>query len=275
MGLSMALRLSDVGFEVLGWNRTRERGRPLEEAGGRLADSPSEVLSSCEVTLVSLSDEEAVREVLLRSGALRRAGGRVVADTTTVTPSFSEEAEREASGVGASYLDAPVLGSVRQAREGTLSIMVGGREEALERARPVLESLGRVFHVGPPGWGSRAKVLINSMLISVVHVAAEGLALAEAMGLDPDLVREIASEHVIGAVIGRYWPRMLSPGEARFSASLAAKDLLCALRTARRFGVPLPCCSAALQGFLAAVRDGLGEEDYTSVFRALRRGGPS
>ncbi|MDK2464253.1 MAG: NAD(P)-dependent oxidoreductase [Candidatus Korarchaeota archaeon] len=272
MGYRMAERLLDEGFQLIVYNRTRERALPLAERGAEVASSPRELAYRADVIIDMVSDEAAVRNTLLsEDGAITGARpGAVVVEMSTLYPQFVRELEEAARERDIGLLDAPVLGSTTQAREGRLSIMVGGDEDVYERARPVLDALGSHRLVGPVGMGTAYKLVINAILISMVGVMAEGLALAEAMGVDPESALEVMGEHPVGKAAGYYWRRMLDDSApVRFALRLAEKDMRYVLRTAADLVRELPIMAEVQQTFLRAKRLGLGDLDYSKVFRSL------
>ncbi|RLG42344.1 MAG: NAD(P)-dependent oxidoreductase [Thermoproteota archaeon] len=272
MGYRMAERLLDEGFSLIVYNRTRERALRLSERGAEVASSPRDLASRADVIIDMVSDEAAVRQTLLsESGALAGARpGAVVLEMSTLYPQFVRELGDAARERGVSLIDAPVLGSTTQAREGRLSIMVGGEEGAYVRARPVLDALGSHRLVGPLGMGTAYKLVINAVLISMVGVMAEGLALARAAGVNPEAALDVMGEHPVGRVARYYWGRMMDESApVRFALRLAEKDMRYVLRTAADLLRELPIMAEVQQTFLRARRLGLGDLDYTKVFKSL------
>ncbi|HDM92546.1 MAG TPA: NAD(P)-dependent oxidoreductase [Candidatus Korarchaeota archaeon] len=272
MGLPMAERLMEVGYELVVYNRTRERVKGLEERGAEVADTPRELGSKVDLIVEMVSDAEAVRNTLLGpEGALEGVRtGTLIIEMSTLYPDFVIELAEYASRRGAEFIDAPVLGSVPQAREGKLSIMVGGAESVYRRAKALLDALGKSRLVGPVGHGTMFKLVINSMLIGMVAVMSEGLAFARALGLDPGDLLETMGEHAVGDVARYYWARILNESfPTRFALRLASKDMKYALLTAHKVRRELPVLSAAHQQYVRAERLGLGDADYTRLFKAL------
>jgi len=274
MGFRMAERLLDEGFPLVAYNRTAEKALPLAERGAEVVRSPRELASRVDVVLDMVSDEGAVRRTLLSAdGAMAGARpGTVILEMSTLYPRFIRELAEAARDRRLELLDAPVLGSTTQAREGRLSIMVGGSEEAYRRASPVLDALGTHRLLGPIGMGTAYKLTINAILISMVGVMAEGLSLARAMGVDPGEALEVMGEHPVGRVATYYWGRMLDESApVRFALRLAEKDMRYVLQTAADLLRELPIMSGVQQAFLRARRLGLGDMDYSKVFKSLER----
>jgi 3-hydroxyisobutyrate dehydrogenase-like beta-hydroxyacid dehydrogenase len=160
MGVPMAARLLEAGHEVRVWNRSPGKAGSLVEAGATEAGSPAEAAAGADVVVTMLADPEAVQEVL---AAADLAAGTTLVEMSTIGP---DAVRSLAAGLpdGVHMLDAPVLGSVPQATEGTLKIFVGGDAEVFERCRPVLEAMGRPRHLGPLGAGAAMKLVANSTL---------------------------------------------------------------------------------------------------------------
>ena len=183
MGGAMARRLAASGFDLTLWNRTPERALALQL--GRVAASPVEAARDADVVISSLTNDVAVRAVYLGvDGVLHSAAGRLLVDASTVGPDVAEALAREAEASGARLVEAPVVGSVPAVETGRLLILTGGARDDVAQARPVLEHLGEVLHVGDQGSAQRMKLIANSMLGITSAAAAELLAAGTAVGLD-------------------------------------------------------------------------------------------
>jgi 3-hydroxyisobutyrate dehydrogenase-like beta-hydroxyacid dehydrogenase len=182
MGAAIARRLHSEGFDLVLWNRTREKAEALTV--GRVAATPAGAAAGAEVVISMLTGPTAVREVYLEGeGAVQAAAGQVYLEMSTVGPAAVKELAEVIEARGAELVDAPVLGSVPAVESGSLVVLCGGSEKAVTRARTVLEALGEVRLVGPLGSGARLKLVANSMLGGVSVLAAELLAAGAAAGL--------------------------------------------------------------------------------------------
>ncbi|HEX2118957.1 MAG TPA: NAD(P)-dependent oxidoreductase, partial [Acidimicrobiales bacterium] len=185
MGGPMAGRLVDAGHDVAVWNRTASRAAPLVERGARLAGSPAAAAQGADVAFTMLADPGAVERVVLGPDGLAGSlgpGATLVEMSTIGRDAVRALAARLPQGVD--MLDAPVLGSVPAATEGTLKVFVGGDDGVFERCRPVLEAIGTPRHLGPLGAGAAMKLVANSTLGALMCGLAEALALADALDLD-------------------------------------------------------------------------------------------
>ena len=183
MGGAMARRLAASGFQVVLWNRTRDKAEQLHL--GRVAATPAEAARDAEIVISSLTNDAALRDVYLGdNGVLRSAAGKLLIDASMAGPQVAEELGRDAQAKGARLLEAPVIGRVPAVESGNLLILASGDRADFEQARSVLEHLGEVHYVGKRGNAPRLKLIANSMLGVTGAAAAELLAAGNAMSLD-------------------------------------------------------------------------------------------
>mgnify|MGYP006297201983 CR=1 FL=1 len=274
MGSGMAANLVAKGHEVVVWNRTGAKAEPLVQTGAAPGASPADVAAQADIVAICVSDTPDVEAVLAGDEGLL-AGlrpGSLVVDHSTISPSATERFATLVAEVGASWVDAPVSGGSEGAERGTLSIMVGGSEADVARARPVMEAYGTtITHVGPVGAGQRVK-LVNQVLVVVTQLAvSEGLLLAEASGLDLDATLEAVTGGAAGSwMLANRGPQMAArdwrPG---FTIDLQQKDLRLALEAADEAGVPLPGTALVFQFYRALQARGLGAEGNHALVKAL------
>lgn len=275
MGTPMARRLTLAGHEVTVHNRTRAREEPLAAAGARRASSPREAAEGAEAVITIVSDTPDVEAVLLGpDGVAEGAGaGTVVVDMSTISPDATRAMAATLAERGVTLLDAPCSGGSEGAEKGTLSIMVGGDPQALERVRPLLSTMGStVTRVGDVGAGQICKA-VNQVIIAGTYAAvAEGLTLAMASGIDV----EAALTAVSGGAAGSWGLSNRGPNMIRgeyplgFRARLFKKDLGIALDAARERGAPLPLAAWVDQLETGLIRRGYGDEDVSNVARLAR-----
>ncbi len=274
MGMPMSRRLLAAEFPLTVWNRTAEKARPLLEVGARWAGSPKEVAVGSDIVITMVTDSRAVLDVTCGpDGVLAGAHpGLILIDMSTIEPTTSKAVAQRAAAVGVALLDAPVVGTTPQAEQGTLGILVGGAQEALEAARPVLSQLGnKIVHLGPNGSGTAVK-LINQIVFAVVmEVNAEALVLARKAGVDPQLLMEVlAAGGARTVAMETRGPRIIARDFAqRFSLANQAKDLANALAMACDLGVPVPTAAVADTIYRAALAQGAGDLDSCAVVMAL------
>ena len=276
MGRGMAANLLGAGFSVRVWNRTASRMDPLVEAGAEAAKNPAEVASGSAIVITCVSDTPDVQEVILGEGGVISGArpGSLVVDMSTISPSVTRDVAGRLGEEGVAMLDAPMSGGSEGAANGTLSIMVGGAEDKVERAMPAFRAMGRtITHVGPIGAGQTVK-LVNQIIVVVNMLAVgEGLLFAEAAGVDLAKTLDAVTGGAAGSwmlqnrgpqVIERDW----RPG---FMIDLQQKDLRLALEAADEMGVPLLGTATVFQLYRTLQRAGLGTEGNHALAKALER----
>jgi len=269
MGAPMAARLLDAGHELVVWNRTAERAQSLVDGGARRAETPAEAAASVEVVLTMLATPAAVDEVVFGDGGIVAGMGEGSGPTLVEMSTVGPDAVRSLAArlpEGAQLLDAPVLGSVPQATDGSLKIFVGGPEPLFRRWEPLLGELGTPVHLGPLGAGAAMKLVANATLGSLVSALAEALALAGALGLPQAAVLDVLAGSPIGATVKSKRDNIESGDyPPNFKLSLAAKDLRLVAGAAARLGLDLPVVEAARRWMEEAEGAGLGPLDYSAV----------
>ena len=281
MGRAMARRLVDAGHRVAVWNRDPSKAGELEAAGARRAATPREASLGAEVVITMVTDSEAVQSVVLGpDGVLAGAAeGTVVVDMSTIHPSVAREVGRALRAKKVGFLDSPVTGMEFRAREGTLSLLVGGEKEDLEKVRDVLSLLGnRITYFGPQGAGQIAKSC-NQILCAVNMVGiVEALHLGRLNGLDPATLVEALVPGAGGSwALERFGPQIVrrdfQPGGR---IALMLKDLGIAEESAAAVGLPLPGAGTAKRYFEDNRAHGevdLGTQAmYKAAERAIRKG---
>jgi 3-hydroxyisobutyrate dehydrogenase len=274
MGSGMAQNLVRAGYDLVVWNRSAGKIEPLVEAGARAATSPAEVADIADVVMMCVSDTPDVEEVTTgRNGILDGLdAGELVVDHSTISPTVTREMAEAVAAKGASWIDAPVSGGSEGAVGGTLSIMIGGSEEDVARARPYLEAYGTtITHVGEVGAGQSVK-LVNQILVVVNQLAAsEALLFAKASGLDLDATLAAVEGGAAGSwMLANRGPQMIAddwrPG---FTIDLQQKDLRLVLEAASELGFPALATSMVHQLYTSLQRVGLGDQGNHALVKAL------
>ncbi len=275
MGAPMVRCLLRAGFPVQAWNRSPAKAAALAADGARVMDSATAAAAGADVLICMLSDGPTCTEVLFgaQGAALALRPGALVIVMSSIPVDVAVEHARLASAHGLGYLDAPVSGGERGAREGSLAIMVGGTPEAFEQGQAVLAAMGRPVWVGPAGSGELAKLVNQLIVASTIATVAEGLLLAERGGADPAKVREALLGGFVDSPIWRqHGQRMIdddfTPGGA---AKWQLKDTRTALAHANGLGLSLPVGTLVNGLFTAMVEAGDGDLDHAGLIRQLRR----
>ncbi len=270
MGTAIAARLLDRGFPLVVWNRSRSRAASLEDRGARLAATPAELVAGSDIVVTMLSDDEAARAVYLGDDGLcsAAAAGRLFIEMSTLRPETVRDLHRKLREHGAAMIDAPVSGTVPPAREGRLLALVGGEENDIRRAEPVLSALTRrVVHAGPAGQGALLKLAVNLPLAVYWQSLAESVAMGETGGLDRKLILETLADSAAAlAVLGMKMPAILGESkEVAFDLASMHKDLRLITETAHALGIDADAAIATLGAYGAAVDAGLGADDAVAI----------
>ena len=271
LGRPMVVNLRRAGPPVWVWARRAESMEPAMAEGAQPCESPQEVAAQADVTFTNVSDTPDVVEVILgEQGIVQGARpGCVVVDMSTISPSTTRRIAAELADKGVYLLDAPVSGGEQGAVSGTLSIMVGGAEEAFQRVLPLFQVLGQnIVHVGGHGAGQVAKACNQVLIAQTIAAVGEAFVLAKASGVDPAKVREALLGGFAGSrVLEAHGQRMLdgdyAPG---FKARLHKKDMRITLETASELGIALPGAALATQYINALVGAGKGDLDSSAIF---------
>jgi 3-hydroxyisobutyrate dehydrogenase/2-hydroxy-3-oxopropionate reductase len=276
MGAAMVRRISDAGYPMTLYNRTRAKAQALASAKVSVADTAREAAAAADVVLVSLADDEAVRAAYEGPDGLV-AGlteGVVVADTSTVSPATPRSLEGEVRAAGAVLLDTPVSGSVPTVEQGGLTIMAGGDPAALDRIRPVFEPIAaRVVHLGALGTGATMKLAVNSIVHALDVALSEALVLAERSGIDREAAYDVIAVSAVGAPFVHYKRAAFLDPEGTpvaFALALVAKDLELAAALAADTGAPGTQLAANREVVGAAIDAGYGPADISAVAEFLR-----
>jgi 3-hydroxyisobutyrate dehydrogenase-like beta-hydroxyacid dehydrogenase len=275
MGGNMAERFLAAGHTVYGEERSRDGAQHLVDLGLQWRDTPREVAVASDVVFSSVPDDAALAAVADGPDGILAglAPGKVWVDVSTVSPTASRELAKRVANAGATMLDAPVSGSVPQVQTGTLTIMVGGDEDAYRLVEPLLRVLGTPTRVGDNGQGLALKLAINVSLAVQVLAFSEGARLAEGGGIDPRVAIEfMASSSISSPMLKARAPLMLAlPDEAWFDIGLMHKDIRLALALAHQHGLALPSADAASQVLTRAEELGYGHRDIAAIYEVVPR----
>ncbi|MCL6439319.1 MAG: 2-hydroxy-3-oxopropionate reductase [Rubrobacteraceae bacterium] len=271
MGWPMAENLVQAGYDLTVHNRTQKKAQEFaKNTGARLAESPKEVAESSDILITMLPGPPEVEEVFLGEGGLIEGAGTetLLIDMSTSSPMLARKIAKVAHEQGASALDAPVSGGDVGAKEGTLSIMVGGEQEDFERARPLFEVMGKtITHVGPSGAGQVVKAANQIVVALTIEAVSEALVLGERGGVSAEKILEVlsgglAANRVMEVKREKFLSHVFEPGG---KARHHHKDLGIALDTAREYGVVLPVTAIVDQLFAALEAQGRGDLDHSAL----------
>jgi 3-hydroxyisobutyrate dehydrogenase len=288
MGSNMARRLKDQGFAVTAvFDLNTELAKALaQELGCAAPATMPEVTAAADVIITVVSDDEAMDDIfgsvgcgcdslLGTASGVTVAEGKLFINCATVSPGTHELVESRATEAGAQSMEACMASSITQAREGTLYLMCGGKPETFERAKPILEKLSSSLrYIGPTGSAAKVKALVNMVMNINTAGLAEGLGLADALGLDLSTVREVFSQTGAASRV------LVTDGEdmqnrehsCYFSGAHAAKDSTIAVLLAREQHLELPLAEATKAQYDKMVFEGLGELDKSGIAELTFKG---
>ncbi|WP_042662169.1 NAD(P)-dependent oxidoreductase [Haloferax sp. ATB1] len=274
MGKPMAENVLDAGFDVVVHNRSREAVDSLAELGATAASAPSAVASQADVVVTVLPDTEAVEEVVYGDDGLADGfdSGDVLIDMSTISPVATERLSEELEAGGVSMLDAPVSGGEEGARDGSLSIMVGGSRETFDAHASLFAAMGStVTYCGDAGAGQITKACNQIVVGCTLQAVSEALVLAQRAGADLEAVVDAISGGAAGCwALRERAPRVIrgnfDPG---FFASYQYKDLRIATAAGEEYGSPMPATSVVHEAYKAMETSGYGRDDHSAVIKIL------
>jgi 3-hydroxyisobutyrate dehydrogenase-like beta-hydroxyacid dehydrogenase len=271
MGHPIAANVLEAGFPAVVWNRTRDKATDLLEGGALWAENPGAIAGAADIVLTSLADPAAVESVYFGPDGLLDGArsGTILVDLSTGSPALARRIAAAARERGATFLDAPVAGSIKAATDSQLGIMVGGDRAAFDRCEAVFSAIGTAaFYLGESGSGATMKLVSNAILATMVQALAEGVALGEKAGLHPADIFAVlgassAAAPVVAAKAVTVTERAYLP--AAFTLALMQKDLWLVLGLANELQVPMPATAIAHDMVLAANATGKSGLDFSAV----------
>jgi 2-hydroxy-3-oxopropionate reductase len=276
MGSPMAVHLQNAGHDVIGYNPSPEKTKPLVEAGGRAAESVAEAVRDAEVVAVMVPDSPDVQDVLLgEEGVFASAKeGTLVIDFSSIRPDVTVELAKAAQGKGFRLLDAPVSGGEAGARNAALSIMVGGSAEDFAAAKPVFDAVGKtVVHVGSNGAGQTVKAANQLIVAANIEALAEAVVFLQAYDVDLPAALDVLGGGLAGSKVLEQKRDNMASGsfEPGFRIDLHHKDLGIVTSAAREAGVVVPVGALVAQLMASARANGDGGLDHSGLLRGVQR----
>ena len=272
MGSGMAKNLLRAGFPLTVYNRTKSKAEALGNEGAAVVDTPAEVAQRSDVVFEIVTDAPDVEQVLFGKGGVveGKHDGLIFVDESTNSPSHAKAFFERLSELGIEFLDAPVTGGDKGAREGTLTIMVGGKKEVFEKVKPAFQAMGKtVVYAGEAGSGQALK-LANQIVVGVDMLAlVEAMVIAQRAGISMDTLYEVLSSGAGNSfTVQSYMPRIMKGDmEPGFRAAHLRKDLHYVIEMAHEFNVPLPGAALLLQLSNSLVASGRGERGTQALIQ--------
>lgn len=271
MGAPMTRNLLDAGFPMTLWNRTASKCEPFSEET-IIAETPADAVREADIVITMLENGDVVEDVLVGQRAMEALKpGALVIDMSSVQPSLARRHAELAREQGAGYVDAPVSGGTVGAAEARLSIMAGGSEADIDRARPVFEAMGNCTRIGPVGAGQLAKLANQAIVGITIGAVSEALLLAAKGGADPAAVREALMGGFAGSrILELHGQRMIDRDFAPGAPSrIQLKDLRMILDEARAEGLTLPLSQQVHNEYLSLVANGHSDVDHSGLLLEL------
>lgn len=271
MGFAMARNLARDGYAIRAWNRSREKAEPLADDGAEIVDSPAQAAEGAEVILTMLADADPVLEAMAGDGGALSgsgAGDAIWLQMSTIGIDGTERCAALAAETGIAFLDAPVLGTKAPAEQGKLVVLASGPSELRDRVQPIFDCVGaRTMWVGEAGAASRLKLAVNAWILTVLEGTAETLALAEGLGLDPQLVLDAVKDGPLdlGYLQMKGKAMMTGDFEPSFRLRLAAKDAGLVDDAIERHGLDLPMVSTIRRRLDEGVPEH-GDKDMSATY---------
>ena len=271
MGGGIARNLMRKGFATTVWNRSAERAEAFRALGAEVAESPAAAAKGADVVIDVVTDVAASCGVWTgeRGALAAMAPGSTAVECATLSVKWIRELHSLAAGRRVAFIDCPVTGSKEGAEQGTLTLLTGAEVKELEKVRPILEAISqRIFHFGPPGAGTAYKLINNMMLAAQTLAAGEGIAFAEACGLELSRAAEaIQAGATASPIVKAKLPAVLARryGDTQFALRWMLKDLRYGLEYAAERGLRLPAAERVCELFAQADARGWGGQDYAAV----------
>jgi 3-hydroxyisobutyrate dehydrogenase-like beta-hydroxyacid dehydrogenase len=274
MGSGMASNLLKAGYKLTVWNRSVEKCEPFAKKGARVADTPADAARGAELVIYSLSNDQAVEEVVFGAKGILNGikEGQIAIDMSTILPAMSLREQEAYAKRGVDFLDAPVFGSKNEAANAQLWIMAAGNKAIFEKVKPVLEQLGQTFHYFGKNGNATDMNLVGNLIVALeMEALAEGLVLAQKAGLDLNMVMEVLKvadfrSPLITSNGQNILKRDFSPS---FALKLMLKDAVLIEKFAESLKSPIPALRVAQENLESAVTFGFGKENASALIKAL------
>jgi 3-hydroxyisobutyrate dehydrogenase/glyoxylate/succinic semialdehyde reductase len=276
MGSRMAMNLLRKKYDIIVYNRTKEKAAELLDSGAEWAETAAEAAEQSDIFITMLSTPEVVNQTALGENGFLPAmkKGAIWMNSTTVNPSFAEEMASKAEEYGIRYLDAPVAGSLKPAESGDLIFLVGGDQIVVDKYSAMFEIMGKKYvHAGPAGKGSALKMVINMMLGYSMAAFSEAVHLGNSLGIDKERLLEFLPNLAVIAPFVKSKAGNMSSGEYKpeFPLKWMQKDMHLAALSAYEQGISIPGENAVKELYARALQEGLGDEDMSAVFKSITR----
>ena len=276
MGQPMALRLLEKDVELFAYNRTPEKLEPLKAAGAKVVEEPHQAISNADYVILMLTNTAAIYGVLLSDMSSRSVKGKQIIQMGTITPTESREIRNAVVAAGGDYVEAPVLGSIPEAKTGNLIVMVGAQKDQYRYSLELLKKLGsQPIHVGSVGSAAALKLAMNQLIASLTAAFGLSLGFIQSQGINPDVFMQVLRESAIYApTFDKKLKRMIEGNYANpnFPTKHLVKDTDYFIEEAREAGLNVSSIEGVREILELAIKMAMKNEDYSSLFAAIKAG---
>lgn len=276
LGNAVALHLMDSGYEVIAYNRTKEKSIELKEKGVTIVESPKEVAEKSELVIIVVKDADAVKQISFGNNGIVNGNHEklIVADMSTVDPSESKNISKQFIDSGIIKLDIPVMGGPNVAITGDLVMMVSGNKESFGNCKEVFDTIAnKVFFLGESGVANSIKLAMNLQITMLALALSEGIMLVKKSNVDPKIFLEILNSTYFKTGMSEKKAYKMIEGkyDTTFTLSNLKKDITTMTNAAKSLGVELPMISKAEEVYENAIKEGFGDIDYTGIIEYLKK----
>ena len=276
LGNAVALHLLDLNFKVTVYNRTKEKTVQLQEKGAVVAESPKQVAENSELVIIVVKDADAVKQISFEKNGIIEGNHEklIVADMSTIDPVESKNISKRFQDYNINKLDIPVMGGPNVAITGDLVMMTSGNKESFLKCEEVFNKIAnKVFFLGESGIAHSVKLAMNLQITMLALALSEGITLVKKSDVDPKIFLEILNSTYFKTGMSEKKAYKMIDGkyDATFTLSNLKKDITTMTNTAKSLGIELPMISKAEEVYEKAIKEGLGDIDYTGIIEYLKK----
>jgi len=276
LGNAVALHLLNSNFEITAYNRTKEKTNELKEKGATIVSTPKEVAEKSELVIIVVKDADAVKQVSFEEDGIIQGNHEklIVADMSTIDPSESKNISKKFLEYNIDKLDIPVMGGPNVAITGDLVMMGSGNKDSFEHCKTVFDTIAnKVFHLGESGVAHSVKLAMNLQITMLALALSEGITLVKKADVDPKIFLEILNSTYFKTGMSEKKAYKMIEGkyDATFTLANLKKDITTMTNTAKSLGIELPMISKAEEVYENAIKEGLGDIDYTGIIEYLKK----
>ena len=276
LGNAVALHLLNSNFEIIAYNRTKEKTNELREKGAIIVSTPKEVAEKSELVIIIVKDADAVKQVSFEENGIIKGIHEklIVADMSTIDPSESKNITKKFLKYNINKLDIPVMGGPNVAITGNLVMMASGNKDSFEECKTVFDTIAsKVFHLGESGVAHSVKLAMNLQITMLALALSEGITLVKKADVDPKIFLEILNSTYFKTGMSEKKAYKMIEGKYNTTFTLAnlKKDISTITNTAKTLGIELPMISKAEEVYENAIKEGLGDIDYTGIIEYLKK----